>query len=885
MKKLNITFLLTVLMSMVGANGFAYDIAVSNADGVTIYYDWINNETELEVVKGPYKDGLVDIPNSVTYNGKKYSVTSIGEGAFSYSSSLQYIIIPNSVTSIGAEAFRSCRELYSVKIPNFVTSIGKLAFAGCGSLTLVEIPNSVTSIGRSAFNGTAWYSRQPDGLVYAGKVVYQYKGTMPQNTSISLKEGTLGIAESAFSNCSSLTSMTISNSVKTIGKDAFSSCSNLKSVIIGNGVTSIGEWAFSYCRALTSVTIPNSVKTIGEYAFNYCSGLISVIIPNSVKSISFSTFYNCSSLSSVTIPNSVTTIGNRAFHGCSSLSSVTIPNSVTSIGEGAFSACSVLTSVTIPNSVMSIGGSAFIACSSLSSVVIPNSVTSISGSAFRNCNSLSSVTIPNSVTSIGDEAFRYCNSLKTLKLPDNIEKIYSSAFDSSCKLLCKEGSITLISLWEAPAKAYSLEGKELPRPTVSSSNTQTTVTLNIDNYYKQYNYSSNHSIKDGQITLKDLFPEESVYTMIEMSTTDGKKKLKLTEGSYMTKSISPNIKFEVSPTSIKPMGTYTSGDASVTSKKMYFGNNLMETNSMELTGLNPKASYGFRYEIVVTSAKGTTRTYQATKYIETSALSLKTLQPKVISSGNVIVAAETNINVDEEKVGFEWRRTDWTSDFPSNTGAAALFDGTMEGYIRNLNTDKLWKVRPYYLSNSGTYYYGDWMGVDPTNTSYFEPTVHTYAKIEVKGNTALIKGYALQGTDGVKVQGFKYWRRVSKASAEDSDKAMAKRAPNIPSNATTVTSSGQVMTAELANLGYETNYSFVAFVTTNTGETFYGEEQTFTTGATPVGIEGVEISAEEKRLNNAPKYYDMQGHQLNGPIRGLNIVRMADGTVKKVLVK
>ena len=94
--------------------------------------------------------------------------------------------------------FSNCTGLTSVTIPNSVTSIGSNAFYGCTSLTSVTIPNSVTSIGESAFYNTAWYNNQPDGVVYAGKVLYAYKGTMPANTSITIEEGTLEIAVSAF---------------------------------------------------------------------------------------------------------------------------------------------------------------------------------------------------------------------------------------------------------------------------------------------------------------------------------------------------------------------------------------------------------------------------------------------------------------------------------------------------------------------------------------------------------------------------------------------------------------------------------------------------------------------------------------------------------------
>jgi len=253
-------------------------------------------------------------------------------------------IIPNSVTSIGSRAFERS-GLISITIPNSVTSIGSGAFYGCSGLTSITIPNSVTSIGSRAFSGTVWYDNQPDGLVYAGKVAYEYKGTMPANTHISIKEGTLGIAGSAFYNCTGLTSVTIPNSVTSIGSSAFYGCNGLTSVTIPNSVISIGGSAFADCSGLTSVTIPNSVTSIGYEVFYGCSGLTSVPIPNSVTSIGSSAFSGCSGLTSVTIPNSVTSIGSRAFYGCSGLTSVTIGNSVTSVGYSAFSCCSGLTSI------------------------------------------------------------------------------------------------------------------------------------------------------------------------------------------------------------------------------------------------------------------------------------------------------------------------------------------------------------------------------------------------------------------------------------------------------------------------------------------------------------------------------------------------------------
>ena len=162
----------------------------------------------------------------------------------------------------------------------------------------------------------------------------------------------------------SVTYSEVEYSVTSIGNSAFYNCSALTSVTIPNSVTSIGDEAFSGCRGLTSVTIPNSVTSIGDFAFSSCFGLTSPVynthvfaymptsysgaytIPDGIESIAGSAFLGCSGLTSVTIPNSVTSIGEQAFYGCTGLTSVTIGNSVKSIGVFAFSGCTGLTSVT-----------------------------------------------------------------------------------------------------------------------------------------------------------------------------------------------------------------------------------------------------------------------------------------------------------------------------------------------------------------------------------------------------------------------------------------------------------------------------------------------------------------------------------------------------------
>ena len=268
---------------------------------------------------------------SVTIPG---SVTSIGVGAFAYCKSLTSVTIPNSVTSINYEAFRSCESLTSVTIPDSVTSIDMSAFWGCSSLTSVTIPDSVTSIGKQAFlDCTSLTSVTiPDSVTSIGDSAFCNCKSL---TSVTIPDSVTSIGNCAFASCTSLTGIWVAEGNSHYASDAsgvlFSKdkatlvqCPGAfsGSYAIPNSVTSIGPSAFSFCTSLTSVTIPNSVRSIGKWAFRGCSSLTSVTIPNSVTSIDDGTFASCTSLTSVTIPNSVTYFGEWAFDDCTSLTDV-----------------------------------------------------------------------------------------------------------------------------------------------------------------------------------------------------------------------------------------------------------------------------------------------------------------------------------------------------------------------------------------------------------------------------------------------------------------------------------------------------------------------------------------------------------------------------------
>ena len=334
------------------------------------------------------------------------SVTSIGGYAFYGCTGLVSIEIPGSVTTIGRHAFYQCTELTSINIPVSVRNIEEYAFGHCSKLNAIDIPESVVGIGREAFAGTGWYNSQADGLVYAGNIVYKYKGTMPANTEIVLNNFTTGIADYAFNGCTGLKSITLSSSVTFIGKAAFNGCTGLTTMVIPNSVTRIGDGAFSSCKGLTSVTIPSGVTSIGSSAFSYCSGLTSVTIPSGVTSIGNSAFYSCTRLTSISIPSSVTAIGERVFGYCNRLSSINVAaeNTVYDSRDNCNAIIETATNTLIQ------------ACSN---TIIPNTVTSIENYAFHAC-SLTSVIIPSSVTNIGDYAFLYCSSLTSVVI-DNEE--------------------------------------------------------------------------------------------------------------------------------------------------------------------------------------------------------------------------------------------------------------------------------------------------------------------------------------------------------------------------------------------------------------------------------------------------------------------------------
>lgn len=307
---------------------FSLIVRAVNVEIDGIMYN-INAKTGLtEVVANPshqYKGDIV-IPEVITYEGKEYTVTAIGESAF-FQRNITSITFPNSITSVGRAAFYCCSLLDSVVLPEKVTVIGDMLFANCTSLRRVVIPEGLTLIDNSAFNS-----------------------------------------------CYSLDSLIIPNSVTRIEDWAFALCKGLTYVEMSRGLTYVGRGAFGDCSALNTVIIPDlsswSMINFGDYNSNPLTTtktlkinneeIRDLVIPDDVTYIGDYAFRGCTNITSVTMGENVTKIGTSAFNGCKNCASITIGENVTSIGSGAFYGCSAMTSLTsLPRKVPSTTSNSF----------------------------------------------------------------------------------------------------------------------------------------------------------------------------------------------------------------------------------------------------------------------------------------------------------------------------------------------------------------------------------------------------------------------------------------------------------------------------------------------------------------------------------------------
>ena len=332
------------------------------------------------------------------------------------------------------------------------------AFYSCSSLSTFTGYSQLEYIGGSAINvdfdtHIPWYSNQPDGLLYLGKVLYGYKGTMPDNTTVNVNEGTTMIKSEAFRNCTGLVGLKIPKSVNTIGTCIVGSCRNLVSISVADGnkkydsrggCNAIIETAKNMIIAgCKNTTFPSTVTAIVGFSFQSV-GLTELIIPNNIDSIGTAAFNANSSLETVMIGKGLRYIAMDAFlFGRSKLKSISVASAnpyfdsrenCNAIIETATSKLLVGCATTmIPASVKTIGRHAFYSCGGdLYTMTIPDNVEKIEDYAVEYNYNLRSLTLGKNVKEIGKSVFQGCIALRSIRsLATSPAEIDESVFKSN----------------------------------------------------------------------------------------------------------------------------------------------------------------------------------------------------------------------------------------------------------------------------------------------------------------------------------------------------------------------------------------------------------------------------------------------------------------------
>ena len=377
--------------------------------------DYIADEVELTGY-ATEPTGKLDIPASVTYGSKTYSVTSIVEQAFSGCSALTEVTIPASVTSVGISVFYGCSSLTQATIGDGLTVISQSMFTNCKALEKLVIGKGVTEINNYAFAScynlkeiTVLASNPPS--VSSDKVFNYVSRDIPVYVPAeSLDAYKAASVWKGFTNLQALvTEFTVDN----LKYNVTDLVANTVEITSG-----YGDGALNIPATVTYAGTEYKVTSIGAEAFYDCS-FTSVTIPDGVTIIKYSAFQNCTDLTEVTFGNSITTIENTAFYYCTSLKQVTIPKSVTNIGGNVFGFCTALTHINVD--------AANTAYSSENGVLFNKDKTTLL--RYPVAKPGATYTVPKSVTCIGENAFGQCTALKELTLSENVSKIESYAFE------------------------------------------------------------------------------------------------------------------------------------------------------------------------------------------------------------------------------------------------------------------------------------------------------------------------------------------------------------------------------------------------------------------------------------------------------------------------
>lgn len=827
-------------------------------------------------------------------------------------------IMPNTpdVTKIEARAFFGCTALSDIKIFGNTTQIMAEAFGECGKTNLIFSPGSeILNINDKAFQNTAVTS-----ITLSRNLS---KTTAFDNSiisSLTIQDGTLSIPEECFKNCTGLTTLQFPASLASIGSRAFTGCNNVTELIIADSEKVLKLSNSFPLLNLTSIYIGRDISCAYP-AFSNLKLLKSAEFGQLCTSIQSSCFYNCTALQTVRLSNSIINIGSLAFSNCSSLESFTIPENTETIGNSAFSGCTSLKSLTIPSNVNKIEDNTFSNCTLTpllilgNTTVSPKTFTNMSGSIICAASNYEHIKpcafdLPLYIYNV---PYQFDINRSTLSLDMLVSEnpyFQSTANDINNFYLTSQKNYSSDEEQKIPIDrigSYHLEGLELgsvydiivkadtyksedcivfreklstPTPTINVNCFATLTTVQITdisieqmdelNIKEKGIYYNNKKIefKNGA-KISGLYPATTC-SYIPYIIYNNNQLYSFSSKNITTKQWKVEFKNSQSaPTSAILEASIDTSEIEPKDFWWQFNEERTERDSFIILSLDPSTYYSAQF--IITYGKENKK-YSFPFTFKTDQLILETLLPKCVSATSAIVAAHTNISNLEPMVGFEWKKYDAPSSLAPNRGFGAVCDDSLEGYIKNLQTTSYYNVRPFYTSASGKEYYGEWITFDPSDFSYFEPTVRTYEAWDITHNSATVRGYALSGTDNIKRQGFQYWVNGNSIS----DYAYS----NLDNQIYTIDSSGQIMTATIENLQQSTSYIYRAFVETEAGFT-YGAEKSFTTSE----FSDVVLPSANQDTVVPVAYYDMSGRSYKTLQYGFNIILFSDGSTKKVVVK
>lgn len=841
---------------------------VGNAFGQCEYLEKISIDTENE---------YFTFENKTLFSKDK---TRLIEVLYHYSGDYR---VPEGVTQISSYAFYGCDNITSVTLPSTLLYLGEEVFAECSGVTAFDIPQSIVEMMNGCFKNCGKLQ----------KVIW--------NPSLS------EIPASTFDGCISLNEVSFNSTLhglKSFGYRTFANCKSLKELALPEGLETIGKSVFDGCESLTKITLPKSVLNIESFAFTDCIALKALQFNENLEKIGGGAFQGCTSLSELVIPYKVKVIGSVAFSGCTSLSALTIPEAATSLGERIVEGCtlnplSIYALMEDPNSTLK-------GLSSESTILARSEdVPKISSWYWKNVYPIDSPYYIKEVKSyIRGCSFEILSNPYFKDRPVQINNVFIAEEELELKPdengiylatnLEEKTDYTIIvlgSYLDASGKPILEEGYTSFKKPFRTSERRVDIHFDPDYSYqtklKIQSVNAWQDITDKPSGVGVMFAgRDYEYTGSPLEFTNlapdtrywftpyayyGEERIEYESDSERTASVVGKLEAsKVGPTSLVLSTAIFEGDATILEKGFKDqDDNIIpcEGEILELNGLQPNTKYEFKYFV---KCKEGNQERKVSVY--TPDLTLVTLPPRGVSGTCSIVAAETNILEEETNAGFEWRKYDAPESLASSQGFGMVYDGKLEGYIRNLQSTSYYKVRAFYKPAKGSTVYAGWETFDPSDFSYFEPTVHTYPAERVTFNSAYIRGYVIAGTDDITEQGFEYWIN----GTNDRKRTPGLNEPEI----STILSKGQAMSVVLERLKPNTEYVVRSFVSTESA-TFYGEEQTFTTEFDPAGISDAESCSKIEIIG----YYDIHGYKHTRPQRGINIIRYNDGSSKKLFIK